>query len=61
MGLADKYGEDRVFNTPLCEQGIAGFAIGAAVAGSNVIAEIQHADYIFAAFDQVSYEMSENL
>ena len=53
VGLADKYGKDRVFNTPLCEQGIAGFAIGAAVAGSNVIAEMQFADYIFPAFDQV--------
>ena len=28
IGLKDKYGGDRVFNTPLCEQGIAGFAIG---------------------------------
>jgi len=53
-GLLEKYGEERVFNTPLCEQGIVGFAIGAAVAGSTVIAEIQFADYIFPAFDQVS-------
>lgn len=29
LGLKNKYGADRVFNTPLCEQGIAGFAIGA--------------------------------
>ena len=64
----DKYGDDRVFNTPLCEQvhnaflhqksfinfqGIAGFAIGCAVAGACTIAEIQFADYIFPAFDQV--------
>lgn len=48
-----KYGKDRVFNTPLCEQGIAGFAIGAACAGATVVAEIQFADYIFPAFDQV--------
>jgi 2-oxoisovalerate dehydrogenase E1 component beta subunit len=32
-GLMEKYGVDRVFNTPLSEQGIAGFAIGLAVAG----------------------------
>ena len=43
-----------MFNTPLCEQGIAGFAIGLSVAGANAIAEIQFADYIFPAFDQVS-------
>jgi pyruvate/2-oxoglutarate/acetoin dehydrogenase E1 component len=46
-------GADRVFNTPLCEQGIIGFGIGAAVAGSTAIAEIQFADYIFPAYDQV--------
>ena len=52
VGLQDKYGKDRVFNTPLCEQGIAGFGIGAAVAGATAIAEMQFADYIFPAFDQ---------
>lgn len=53
LGLKDKYGPDRVFNTPLCEQGIAGFGIGLAVTGATAIAEIQFADYIFPAFDQV--------
>jgi len=46
-------GEDRVFNSPLCEQGIMGFGIGLAVQGSTSIAEIQFADYIHPAFDQV--------
>lgn len=46
-------GQDRVFNTPLCEQGIVGFGIGVAAAGATAIAEIQFADYIFPAFDQV--------
>ena len=54
IGLQDKFGKDRVFNTPLCEQGIAGFAIGSAVGGATTIAEMQFADYIFPAFDQVS-------
>lgn len=53
MGLQKKYGPDRVFNTPLCEQGIAGFGIGLAVSGATAIAEMQFADYIFPAFDQV--------
>lgn len=52
-GLRERYGEDRVFNTPLCEQGIVGFGIGLAVAGTTAIAEIQFADYMFPAFDQV--------
>lgn len=46
-------GKDRVFNTPLSEQGIVGFGIGLATAGATAVAEIQFADYIFPAFDQV--------
>ncbi|XP_065018368.1 2-oxoisovalerate dehydrogenase subunit beta 1, mitochondrial-like isoform X2 [Musa acuminata AAA Group] len=52
-GLADRFGRSRVFNTPLCEQGIVGFAIGLAAMGNRAIAEIQFADYIYPAFDQV--------
>jgi 2-oxoisovalerate dehydrogenase E1 component beta subunit len=59
MGLNQKYGTDRVFNTPLCEQGIAGFAIGAASTGATAIAEIQFADYIFPAFDQIVNEAAK--
>lgn len=59
VGLVEKYGKDRVFNTPLCEQGIAGFGIGAAVAGATAIAEIQFADYIFPAFDQIVNEAAK--
>jgi 2-oxoisovalerate dehydrogenase E1 component beta subunit len=51
--MQEKFGTHRVFNTPLCEQGIAGFGIGLAAQGSIAIAEIQFADYIFPAFDQV--------
>ena len=54
-GLAERnQGRERVFNTPLTEQGIAGFGIGLAAMGHTAIAEIQFADYIFPAFDQVS-------
>jgi pyruvate/2-oxoglutarate/acetoin dehydrogenase E1 component len=52
-------GRERVFNTPLTEQGIAGFGIGLASMGHTAIAEIQFADYIFPAFDQVSVAFSE--
>ena len=46
-------GKDRVFNAPISEQGIVAFGIGMATAGATSIAEIQFADYIFPAFDQV--------
>ena len=45
-GLRDEFGPDRVFNTPLSETGIAGFAIGYAAQGGTAIAEIQFADYV---------------
>lgn len=48
-----KIGRERVFNTPLTEQGIVGFGVGLALMGHTAIAEIQFADYIFPAFDQV--------
>lgn len=59
VGLKEEFGADRVFNTPLCEQGIAGFAIGYAAMGKTAIAEIQFADYIFPAFDQIVNEAAK--
>lgn len=59
MGLQDKFGPDRVFNSPLSEQGIIGFAIGYAAVGLTAIAEIQFADYVFPAFDQIVNEAAK--
>ncbi|KAK4058860.1 hypothetical protein OIO90_000306 [Microbotryomycetes sp. JL221] len=59
MGLADEFGQERVFNTPLTEQGIAGFGIGLATMGRTAIAELQFADYIFPAFDQIVNEAAK--
>ncbi|XP_012163636.2 2-oxoisovalerate dehydrogenase subunit beta, mitochondrial isoform X1 [Bombus terrestris] len=59
MNLQKEFGNDRVFNTPTCEQGIAGFGIGLAAVGMTAIAEIQFADYIFPAFDQLVNEAAK--
>lgn len=59
VGLLEKFGRDRVFNTPLSEQGIVGFAVGLAAEGYTPVAEIQFADYIFPAFDQITNEAAK--
>ena len=59
MNLATEFGSERVFNTPLSEQGIVGFAIGCAAQGMKPIAEIQFADYMYPAFDQLVNEAAK--
>jgi 2-oxoisovalerate dehydrogenase E1 component subunit beta len=55
-GFLDEFGEDRVIDTPLAESGIVGTAIGMAMHGMLPIAEIQFADFIHPAFDQLVSE-----
>ncbi len=52
-GLQRKYGERRVFDTPLAEAGIAGFGIGLGLAGLRPIAEMQFAGFLYPALDQI--------
>ncbi len=58
-GLRDLYGEDRVMDTPLAESAIVGVAIGAAMYGMKPIAEIQFADFIFPATNQIISEAAK--
>ena len=55
-GLYAKYGEARVLDTPLAESCIVGVAIGSAINGLVPVAEIQFADFIHPAFDQIVSE-----
>ena len=52
-GLQQKYGPDRVIDTPLSEAAIIGAAVGMAAHGLRPVAEIQFADYVFPGFDQL--------
>lgn len=54
--LTERFGPDRCFNTPIAESSIIGCAIGMAAAGYKVIPEIQFADYIHPAFNQIVSE-----
>src|SRR5688572_24768647 len=58
-GLYEKFGPERSIDTPLAEGGIIGTAIGMALYGMRPVAEIQFADFIFPAFDQIVSELAK--
>ncbi|MBM7660918.1 2-oxoisovalerate dehydrogenase E1 component beta subunit [Bacillus mesophilus] len=58
-GLYDQFGEERVIDTPLAESAIAGVAIGAAMYGMRPIAEMQFADFIMPAINQIISEAAK--
>src|SRR5437870_5512236 len=58
-GLCAEFGEHRVIDTPLAESSIVGIGIGLALAGLRPIAEIQFADFIHSAFDQLVSEAAK--
>ena len=57
-GLQRKYGEHRVLDSPIAEGGIVATAIGMSVNGLRPVAEIQFADYIYPAYDQIVSELA---
>jgi len=58
-GLQKEFGKDRVIDTPLAETGIVGTAIGLALNGLRPVAEIQFADFIYPAVDQIVNEAAK--
>lgn len=58
-GLYNEFGAERVMDTPLSETGIIGAAVGMAVYGLKPVPEIQFADFIYPAFDQVVSEVAK--
>ncbi|MFK9093205.1 alpha-ketoacid dehydrogenase subunit beta [Bacillus salipaludis] len=59
QGLYEQFGEERVIDTPLAESAIAGVGIGAAMYGMRPIAEMQFADFIMPAVNQIISEAAK--
>ncbi len=59
QGLQKEFGADRVIDTPLAEGGIVGTAVGMALYGLRPVPEIQFADFIYPAFDQIVNEVAK--
>ena len=53
LGLSERFGHDRIMDTPISESAIVGAAVGAALTGMRPIAEMQYGDFVLAAMDQV--------
>jgi pyruvate dehydrogenase E1 component beta subunit len=58
-GLQEEFGEERVIDTPLSENGIVGSAVGMALYGMVPVVEIQFADFIWTAYDQIVNELAK--
>jgi 2-oxoisovalerate dehydrogenase E1 component beta subunit len=58
-GLFEEFGPDRVIDTPLAEAGIIGSAVGMALYGLRPVPEIQFADFIYPAYDQIVNELAK--
>ncbi len=58
-GLAEHFGRERVIDTPISEKALLGAAIGAAVTGCPALPDLQYADFVFEAMDEVANEAAK--
>lgn len=54
LGMSEHFGPERILDTPISEIGLAGVAIGAAIAGLRPIADVQYGDFLFCMMDQLA-------
>ena len=61
VGLYEKYGAERVFDTPIAENGFVGIAFGMAITGMRPVVEIMFSDFLPTAFDAIAMELQSTL
>lgn len=59
-GLAERFGPERIWNTPLSEAGFSGMAIGAAITGLRPIVDLTFSSFLYLAFDQLINQAAKN-
>jgi acetoin:2,6-dichlorophenolindophenol oxidoreductase subunit beta len=58
-GLLDKFGRERIRNTPICEATLTGMAVGAAAAGCRVVVHMMFSNFIYTGFDAIANQMAK--
>lgn len=58
-GLVERFGRDRIRNTPICEATLTGMAVGAAAAGSRVVLHLMFSNFIYTGFDAIANQMAK--
>jgi len=58
-GLLDRFGRDRIWNSPICEATLTGMAVGAAAAGYRVILHLMFSNFIYTGFDAIANQMAK--
>ena len=58
-GLLERFGRDRIRNTPICEATLAGMAVGAAITGYRVVFHMMFSNFIYTGFDAIANQMAK--
>ena len=58
-GLHEKFGHNRIRNTPICEATLTGMAVGAAAAGYRVILHLMFSNFVYTGFDAIANQMAK--
>ena len=58
-GLLERFGPDRIRNTPICEATLTGMAVGAAAAGYRVVLHMMFSNFLYTGFDAIANQMAK--